>query len=580
MKILAFLVAIVAALLANSAHPPVVTMTNQLLAILGWGLVMLLAPGPALQPATLRATAPVLVVFGMAAVACLASILGGHYPSSLGMAVVGVLALSAAVTLHGASAGASGHGGFFRAFAIALVVCGVCQAVIAVLQVFDYDQLNNDIIAIPARRGRAGGNIGQPNQFADTMLWGLIALVPLARAWQCGAVAGARTRLARAGWCAAALLMILGVVLCGTRTGLVALVLMAVWGIADRRLAKPLRIGLAIAPLVDLAVQWLVGAWSRWHDVAVVLLDRSETDVTSHRLDIWTQSLALIKEQPLLGVGWGQFNFAWSLTPFSERSVGLLDNAHDLPLQLAVEMGVPAALLMLSLLLWAFWKAARRAWTLDGDAGVGARSTLMIVVVMGLHSMLEYPMWFAYLLLPTAWAFGLALGTASRVAAAADGATEAPPAAPPLRAWRVLGAMFAVVAASAWLDYQNIVALFEPTATSLPLPERIQRAQLSPLFSNHADYVAVTNTPLSPALMPAVQRASHVLLNGRLMYAWANLLHDQGEEDKARYLAARLREFDLSGPRPWYAPCGDPAVASKPFQCLAPEHPVTWRDFR
>jgi hypothetical protein len=193
--------------------------------------------------------------------------------------------------------------------------------------------------------------------------------------------------------------------------------------------------------------------------------------------------------------------------------------------------------------------------------------------------MLEYPLWYAYLLLPTAWAFGLALGTASKVAAA-RGEAPTPVAAEPLRAWRVLGLMMVVIAASAWVDYRNIITLFVPTPTTLTLAERVQRAQASPLFANEGDYVAATNSPLTPAVLPAVQRASHVMLNGRLMYAWANLLNQQGQVDKARYMSARLREFDLSGPRPWFAPCTDPAVTAKPFQCLAPEHPVTWRDFR
>lgn len=579
MKILAFLVAIAAALLVVGGHPPVVTMTNQLVSILGWGLVMLLAPAPALQRGTLRAVAPLLVVFGISAAACALAIANGSLPSSFGIAVLGVIALGGAVSLHGASAGASGDGGFARAFAIALLVCGLLGAVVAVAQVFFYDSLDNVIFAIPERRGRAGGSIGQPNQFADTLLWGLIAIVPLARAWHDGG-ASPRARLARAGWAAAALLMILGMVLCGTRTGLVALVLMAAWGLLDRRLARPLRVGLGVSPLVAVAVNWGVSAWSHAHDVAVVLTDRSETDVTAHRGEIWGNCIALIKEQPWLGVGWGQFNFAWTLTPFPVRTAGLVSHAHSLPLQLAVELGVPLAAIMMGLLLWAFWKALRRVWTIPGTAGTSARATLMIVTVMGLHSLLEYPLWYVYLLLPTAWAFGLALGTGTGAAPVADEAGVATPAPPPLRAWRALGAMMVVIAASTWLDYQNVVSLFEASGPALPLPERIQRAQLSPLFANQADYVYVTNTPLSPALMPALRRASHVLLNGRLMYAWANLLHAQGEEDKARYMAARLREFDLSGPKPWFAPCDDPAVAAKPFQCLPPEHPVTWRDFR
>ncbi len=582
MKLFAFLVAVAAAMLVNRPFPPVVTMANQLVSILGWGLVLLLAPAPALQRSTLRAATPLLVFFAMAAGACLIGIATGSQPSPPGVGVLGIIVLAAAVMLHGVSAGASESAAWFRAFAISLVVGGVCCALIGCLQVFAVDSLDNDIIAIPTRRGRAGGNIGQPNQFADAMLWGLIALVPLARAWQSGVAGGAsalRVRLARAGWLAAALLMLLGVVLAGSRTAMLALVLMAIWGAADRHMARAARIALALSPLAALAMQWIIGAWARAHSVELIMTDRSDVGVTAFRGEIWGNALSLIREQPWLGVGWGQFNFAWTLTPFTTRGAGLVDNVHDLPLQLAVELGVPAALVMMGLLVTALWKAFRRVWRLAGDAGLAARSTLMIVVVIGLHSLLEYPLWYVYLLLPTAWAFGLALGTATRVAPAS--AEAATPAAAPARAWRVLGLLMVVLSASAWLDYRNIVELFLPRSDSAPLDERIARAQASPLFSNQADYVAVTNRRLTPDMLPLIERSSHVLLNGRLMYAWANLLHDRGEEDKARYMAARLREFtQLDGPKPWFGPCKDPAVTTKPFQCLAPEHPVTWRSFR
>ena len=577
MKLIAFLVAVAAALLLNRPFPPIVTMANQLTAIFGWGLVLLLAPAPAPQRSTLRAVAPLLAFFAVAAGACAIGIVTGSQASPPGIGVLGIIVLAAAVMLHGASAGASESLAWFRAFAISLVVAGVLCAFIAWLQVFAVESLDNDIIAIPMRRGRAGGNVGQPNQFADAMLWGLVALVPLARSWQAPAANAGRALLARAGWVAAALAMLLGVVLAGSRTAMVALVLMAVWGLADRHLARPLRVALVLAPVVAVAMQWIVGAWAHAHHLEVVMTDRSDVGITAFRGEIWGNALSLIKDQPWLGTGWGGFNFAWTLTPFSSRGAGLVDNVHDLPLQLAVELGVPVALLMMGLLFTALWKAFRRVWRLPGDAGLAARSTLMIVVVVGLHSMFEYPMWYAYLLLPTAWAFGLASGTATRVAPAAAEA-EAPAA--PLRAWRALGLLLMVVAASAWLDYMVIVDLFLPRSTSAPLVERIGRAQASPLFANQADYVAVTDMPLTPAMLPLVERASHVLLNGRLMFAWANLLHARGEEDKARYMAARLREFALRGPKPWFAPCDDPAVTVKPFQCLAPEHPVTWRDFR
>ncbi len=572
MKLLAFLVAVAAAVLVNQPLPPIVTLANQLTAVFGFGLVLLLAPAPNPLRSTWRAASPLLLVFGLAAVACAISIAAGWHPSAPGIGELGIIVLGGAVALHGASAGARDPVPFFRAFALALLVGGLCAAVISVIQIFAFDHIDNVLIALPSSRGRSPGNIGQPNQFADTIVWGLVALVPLARAWQ----ERDGSRRARAGWFLAAFLMVLGEVLTGSRTGFVALVLMAVWGLADRHLARPLRVGLALSPLLAIAQSWGVGVLARALHLPAVLTERKDApDITAFRSEIWSQALELIRLNPWTGVGWGNFNLAWTLTPFKGRSTGLVDNAHNLTLHLAVEMGLPAALLVTGLLLAALVFAVRRTWRLSGEAGAGARASLMIVVVMGLHSMTEYPLWYAYLLLPTAWAFGFALG-AGTAAAPADGAGGAAP----LRAWRWAGAMMVVLSASAWLDYLNIVKLFLPDPTSLPFEERIARAQASPLFANQADYVAVVNLPLTPQSAPLVARASHVLLNGRLMYLWANVLNAEGEVDKARYMAARLREFNLPGPKPWYAPCSDAAVAAKPFQCLAPEHPVSWRDFR
>jgi len=575
MRLLAFLMAAALPMLVHRTFPPILTMANQLLAILGWGLVLIMVPAPTLQRSTLRAASPLLAFFAMAAAGCAIGIVTGAQPSPPGVGVLGIICLAGLVMLHGASAGAGDAARYFRAFALAVVAGGVCSALVAVLQVFAYHSLDNDIIALPAQVGRASGNIGQSNQCADAMVWGIIGVVSLARAWH----APGGSWAARLGWCLAVLLMLVGIVLTGSRTALVSMVLLAFWGIADRRLARPLRFGLLSLPFVAAALVWAMGVLTRLLGVAAVLTDRSDApDMTAFRGDIWRNALTLIHQQPWLGVGWGQFNFAWSLTPSFSRGAGLVDNAHNLVLQLAVELGVPAALVMMGLLLLALFRSIPRVWKLADDSGLAARSALLIVLVMGLHSMLEYPLWFAYLLLPTAWVFGLAVGTATASGPAAPAGSDAARVA--ARNWRAVGGMMVVLAASAWIDYLNIVDLFLPRSTSLPFDERIARAQASPLFSNQADYVAVTDRPLNPAMLPLIERSSHVLFNGRLMFAWANLLYEKGEVDKARYMAARLREFNLSGPKPWYAPCDDPAVTAKPFQCLPPDHPLTWRDFR
>ncbi len=576
MKLLAFLLAIAAPLLIAMPMPPIVTMGNQLLAILGWGVVMLVAPAPALQRDTLRAVAPLLVVFAMAAIGCAVSALTGGLPSPPANGQLGVLLLAAAVTLHGAAAGAAVPQAFLRPFTITLLVTGVAGALTAVLQFFAPDLLPSEILAPRSHLGRATGNIGQYNHLADYIMWGVIAAAPLARGWRADAPRTRSTLVVRAGWAAALLLMIFGLVLTGSRTALVALVLTALWGAFDRRLPGPVRLALAVSPVVWGLMLWLAGWWFAVHmHLDGSLADRGNAGFTAYRADIWRAALQIIRDQPWLGVGWGQFNFAWSLTPLSiqARTSGLIDNAHNLPLQLAVELGVPAALVMMGLLLWALGWAVRRVSRLPGEVGVNAQAMLLIVLVMGAHSMLEYPLWYSYLLLPTVWAFGVAVGVAA--------SAEAPVApAPPLRAWRALGLMMTVLAASACLDYFNIVSLFRPRADSAPLEERIRSAQASPLFSNQGDLVAIMEHRATAEELPLIQRSSRILVTSRLLFVWSNLLQDQGQTDKARFLAARMREFNLVGARDWFDVCNDPAVTAKPFQCLPPEHPVSWRDFR
>ena len=71
------------------------------------------------------------------------------------------------------------------------------------------------------------------------------------------------------------------------------------------------------------------------------------------RAEVWRNAITLIAMHPWSGVGFGEFNLAWTLSPFPERSPQFFDHTHNLPLQLAVELGLPLAALVTGLLLWA-----------------------------------------------------------------------------------------------------------------------------------------------------------------------------------------------------------------------------------
>ena len=62
--------------------------------------------------------------------------------------------------------------------------------------------------------------------------------------------------------------------------------------------------------------------------------------MSGSRFGIWANTLALIRMHPWTGVGLGEFNLAWSLTPFPGRPIAFFDHTHNLVLQFAVELGL------------------------------------------------------------------------------------------------------------------------------------------------------------------------------------------------------------------------------------------------
>jgi hypothetical protein len=551
---------------------PSPTFLNQALAIGLWGAWITVSglrwPG--------RDAAPLWLALALVGAAAAWSWGPGSLPASLALSALGVLATAAVLVAGGAAARASGERDrLFAAFCWAWVVAGGFNIAIAVVQVFLPELPDGDWIASSGIPGRAVGNLRQPNHLSSLLLWSCIAVVALTELRRL-ALRYALPLLAA---------MVFAVVLTASRTGLVSVALLALWGLLDRRLSRPARGLLLAAPLIY-AATWLgMAQWAAASQHAFGGAQRlAETDISSSRFGIWANTLALIRAHPWAGVGYGEFNLAWTLTPFPGRPVAFFDHTHNLLLQLAVELGLPLAALVVALLLWALARGARNAWTTPGDTGTAQRCALLMVLMIGLHSLLEYPLWYTYFLLPAAWAWGYALqGRGER-------AYHRRP--PPGLAW----AGIAMVAGAAYsvFDYARVTAIFTVSPGAAPLEQRIAIGQRSVFFAHHADYAAVTAGIPVPDPAHAFDRASHYLLDTRLMIAWARSLAEHGDADAARYLAERLREFKKPDAEEFFAPCPDAAsaathgaagatasgaAAALPFQCELPVGAAAWTDY-
>jgi len=541
-------------------EPPSPTLFNQAAAVALCGIVVS-QPARRGLTAPIDAAAPLQAALALVALSIAAALWIG-LPVGLGLSALGLVAAAMIMVAAGTAARSSdGWAQLLAIFFVAWLVAGVLSAAIGVIQVFLPDLPDGDLVARSGLEGRAVGNVRQPNHLSSLLLWSAVAVVPLLEAG----------RLRRAVATALFAFMILGLVLSGSRTGMVGVLVLALWGLFDRRLGRAARTMLISSPIWFSLFWVLMWLWARetqntFGAAAHVL----GAELSSSRFAIWSNTLALIAQHPWAGVGFGEFNFAWSLTPFPNRPVAFFDHTHNLPLQLAVELGLPLATLVLGLLGWALWQAWRRSTTADGATGVALRAAFVMVLMMALHSQLEYPLWYSYFLLPTAWAWGFCLGAGTAAGTPSSGRPR----------WLfVCGLAMMVAGVAAIADYWRVVQIFAPSDNAPSLSQRIADGQRSLLFAHHADYAAVT-TAEDPVTAPgAFDRAPHYLLDTRLMIAWARALAAQGDLDRARHLAQRLREFRNPASDEFFAPCNARA-SPKPFQCQPPSRVVGWREFR
>ncbi|MCG3190599.1 MAG: hypothetical protein LKCHEGNO_03349 [Burkholderiaceae bacterium] len=570
--------AVAAPMLLAFNAPPSPTVLNGLLSIGLWGIVLTTLRrqprAPSGAAVTLLAAAVCVVL------AALLSAVIGALPASIAAGSVASIGAASLVMLAAATASdRSDRKALSDGFWWGLVVAGVLSAAIAMIQVFAPDWPDGTWIARSSLPGRAGANLRQPNHLSSLVLWAMVAWLALAggRRWRMPLVV-----LVQA-------LLLFAVVLTGSRTGILGTAMLALWGLFDRRLPRPLRFTLGLSPLLFVLLWLAMVAWASltghlFGAEGHLALGGGAGDISSSRFAIWSNALSMIAHEPWAGVGWGEFNFAWTLSAFAHRPTAFFDHTHNLPLQLLVELGVPLGGLVIALLLVALVQAGRRAWAGEGDDGLARRAAFMIVLMIGLHSLLEYPLWYAYFLLPTAFAWGFALAPGQAAAETPSGLAAAIHNPRDSRTLAFAGLALAIGAAAAAFDYWRVVVIYDPGENAAPLEERIERGQRSPLFGQHADYAAATafgepRAPLSPSQQLAFRRAPHQLLDVRLMIAWAQALAAEGELDKARWLAARIREFRNPGADEFFAPCAQPAAAASAFQCQPPQRVVPWREF-
>jgi len=202
--------------------------------------------------------------------------------------------------------------------------------------------------------------------------------------------------------------------------------LLLVTGIALVRSTK--REGAAIALLL-LA---LPAAYAIWIGLAPVaehfeLLGRPGS-LEQERLPIWRDTLALIRDYPLLGTGLGTYR--WSSLHYQSHLLNYIyDHAHNDYLEFAADIGIPAALLLFGSLWLVALKVARRALILERTQDrVLAAGCAGAMAAFLTHSLADFNLQIPANALIFAWIAGTAVAliqvSGSRLHASSSGFTS------------------------------------------------------------------------------------------------------------------------------------------------------------
>lgn len=287
-----------------------------------------------------------------------------------------------------------------NALTTAWVSAALLSVGIALIQWTGAISLGIYVVDLPTG-ARPFGNVAQPNHLSTLCLLGLCGLLWLHQRHKVSGLAF---------WLATSFLL-LGMVMTQSRTGWLQVGLVVVWGLAVRT-----RAGLRVSRLQLMAMGMMFSAgvmlWPSLCDALLLTASRSidAQMQTGSRLHFWQAMLDAIGREPLWGYGWQQIAAAQQRIALNHPSVStLFEHSHNLVLDLLLWNGVPIGGAIVAALAWWFIRHIR--------ACRDARVVWLLAAVGGVfvHAMLEFPLEYAYFLIPV----GLAMGAIDTLSPAA-----------------------------------------------------------------------------------------------------------------------------------------------------------------
>ena len=436
-----------------------------------------------------------------------------------------------------------------RYLVMALLAAAVISSVIGVLQYLGLARELSPWVNQPLK-GDAFANLRQRNQFASLTSLGFVALLGMVLAQLKTAY------MSRKAWAVSSVLisiMAAGVACSVSRTGAMQWVLVSglfsawTWKTLDKNQRTALLCLALIGPILvvtwSILMPWLsLQTTGEWGASMILRVTGQAQDYAAcgGRRVLWTNVLSLIVQHPWLGWGWGETDYAHFMSSYSSvRFCDMLDNAHDFALHLALEFGVPFALIVMTCI--AVWVLRRQPWK---ESNAWRVMAWCLLAVLGLHSMLEYPLWYG----PFQMTLGFAIGVlwAKPKAQTKEAAQELP---------MLMAAILFVGCLYALWDFNRVSQIYRPVASrdAAYKDNPMHHAKQSWLFKNQADFAELTtqtvNADNAAELYPQAMRLMHYSPEARVVQRVIDASQWLGEYQQAQMLTDRLEEVKQNMPR-------------------------------
>ncbi len=260
---------------------------------------------------------------------------------------------------------------------------GVLSGIAAVMQHYLIPSFIDHFIT-PDPSPTVFGNLAQQNHFSDYMALSIASLLYLASSKRINPIVALPIGL----------FMLFTLALSGSRSAWLYLGAMTMLGLLFCRGNRTLLYGSLMLLPAFLVMQLAPHLHFISGHGAVTSGQRLVEKDSGIRLYLWHEAWMMFLKAPILGVGFGEFawhHFEYGPLFNNSRISGLYNNSHDIVMNLLAETGISGCLIVFGgILLW-----ARR---IDISRDSHAFWLFSLLSVLALHSLDEYPLWYAQFL--------------------------------------------------------------------------------------------------------------------------------------------------------------------------------------